>query len=142
MKRYALLALVTAFLVAADDPKDDLKKLEGTWTLTSGEKDGKNEAEKTIKTAKLVIKGDQHDVKIGDDTFKGTHKIDPSKKPKAIDATDTDGPFKGKTVHGIYEVDGDTFKVCFAKPGDDRPKEFSTKSGTGHILHVWKKDKK
>ncbi len=142
MKRSALLALVAGFLIAADDPKDELKKLEGTWTMVSGEKDGKPVAEQTIKAAKLVIKGDQHDVKIGDEGYKGTHKIDPSKKPKTIDATDTDGPFKGKTVHGIYELDGDTFKVCFAKPGEDRPKEFSTKSGTGHILHVWKREKK
>lgn len=142
MKRYALLALVAGFLIAADDPKDELKKLEGSYTMVSGEKDGKSLPEKTIKTAKLVIKGDQHDFRIGDETFKGTLKVDPSKKPKTIDATDTEGPFKGKTLHGIYELDGDTFKVCFAKPGEDRPKEFSTKSGTGHILQVWKKEKK
>jgi len=142
MKRYALLALVAGLLVAADDPKDEAKKFEGTWTMVSGEKDGKSLPEQTIKTAKLVIKGDQHDVKIGDDAFKGTHKVDPSKKPKAIDVADTEGPFKGKTVLGIYEMDADTFKICFAEPGKDRPKEFSTKSGTGHILHVWKKEKK
>lgn len=142
MKRYALLVLVAGFLVAADDPKDELKKLEGTWKMVSGEKDGKTLAEQTIKMAKLVIKGDHHDVKIGDDNLKGTHKVDPSKKPKNIDASDTEGPFKGKTVLGIYELDGDNFEVCFAEPGKDRPKEFSTKSGTGHILHVWKKEKK
>jgi uncharacterized protein (TIGR03067 family) len=142
MKPYFLLALVAGFLIAADDPKEDLKKLEGTWTMVSGEKDGKPVPEQTIKIAKLVIKGDQHDVKIGNDAYQGTHKIDPSKKPKTIDATDTEGPFKGKTVYGIYESDGDTFKVCFAKPGDERPKEFNTKAGTGHIMHVWKKEKK
>jgi uncharacterized protein (TIGR03067 family) len=142
MKRYTWLVLVVGFLIAADDPKDELKKLEGSWTMVSGEKDGKPLAEQTIKTAKLVIKGDQHDVKVGDDVFKGTHKVDPSKKPKTIDATDTEGAFKGKTVLGIYDLEGDNFKVCFAEPGKERPKEFSTKSGTGHILHVWKKEKK
>src|ERR1700730_15039817 len=101
MKRYALLVLVAGFLVAADDPRDELKKLEGTYTLVSGEKDNQKLPEQTIKTAKLVIKGDQHDVKIGDDTFKGSHKVDPSKKPKTIDVTDTEGPFKGKMVLGI-----------------------------------------
>ncbi|OAI54878.1 hypothetical protein AYO44_14100 [Planctomycetaceae bacterium SCGC AG-212-F19] len=138
----ALLALVAGVLVAADDPAAEAKKFEGAWTMVSGEKDGKGLPEPSVKTAKLVIKGDQHDVRIGDDTFKGTHKLDPTKKPKTIDATDTEGPFKGKTVLGIYELDGDSFKVCFAEPGKDRPKEFSTKSGTGHILHVWKKEKK
>src|SRR6516162_6671914 len=116
MKRYALLALAAGLLVGADDPKDELKKLEGTWTMASGEKDGKALAEQAIKGAKLVFKGDQHDVKVGDDIFKGTHKVDPSKKPKTIDATDSEGPFKGKTVLGIYELETDTFKVCFAEP--------------------------
>ena len=68
--------------------------------MVSGEKDGKSLPEQTIKTAKLVIKGDQHDFRIGDETFKGTLKVDPSKKPKTIDATDTEGPFKGKTLYG------------------------------------------
>src|SRR5262249_28291224 len=95
-----------------------------------------------VKSAKLVIKGDEHDVKVGKDVFKGTHKIDPSKKPKTIDAMDTEGKFKGKTSQGIYELEADTFKVCFAEPGKDRPKEFSTTKGTGHILHVWKREKK
>lgn len=142
MKRYALLALVAVFLVAADDPKDELKKLVGTWMMVSGEEDGQKFAEQTIKGAKMVIKGDQYDVKIGEVTFMGTLKVDPSKKPHAIDATETEGPFKGKTTLGIYELEGDSFKVCFAKSGEDRPKEFRTKSGTGHILHTWKREKK
>src|SRR5262245_36308446 len=75
MKRYAVMAIVAGFLVAADDPKDELKKLEGTWTMVSGEMDGKALSADTIKAAKLVIKGDIHDVKVGDDVFKGTHKV-------------------------------------------------------------------
>ena len=142
MKRCVLLAMVAAFLIAADDPKDVLKKMVGTWVMVSGEKDGKKLPDDVIKSAKLIIKGDMHDVKVGDDAFKGTHKVDPSKKPPTIDAMDTEGVFKGKTSLGIYDLEGDTFKVCFAEPGKDRPKEFSTKSGTGHIIHVWKREKK
>lgn len=142
MKRYALLVLAAGFLVAADDPKDELKKLEGTYTMVSGEQKGEKLSDQVVKNAKLTIVGDKHSVKVGDDTIIGTHKVDQAKKPAQIDATDTEGPFKGKTVQGIYELDGDNFKVCFAEPGKDRPKEFSTKSGTGHILHVWKREKK
>jgi uncharacterized protein (TIGR03067 family) len=141
MRAHAWFVLVAGLLLAAD-AKDDLKKLEGTWTMVSGEKDGKKFSADVVKGAKLVFKGDTHDVKVGDDIFKGTHKLDPSKKPAAIDAMDTEGAFKGKTTLGIYDLEGDTFKVCFSAPGKDRPKEFSTTAGTGHILHVWKKEKK
>jgi len=145
MKRYALLALAAGLLVAAapnDDAKNDLKKLEGTWVLASGENDGKKISADTLKTGQLMIDGDKHTVKVSDTTYKGTHKLDPSSKPKTIDITDTEGPFKDKTVLGIYELDGDEFKICYAAPGKDRPKDFSAKEGTGYHCHIWKREKK
>jgi uncharacterized protein (TIGR03067 family) len=141
MRTHALLIVAAGLLIAAD-AKDDLKKMDGTWTMVSGEENGEKLPEKNVKTAKLVIKGDMHTVQIGDVTIKGTHKLDPSKKPAAIDAMDTEGPFKGKTTLGIYEIADDTFKVCFAGPGKDRPKEFTTKGGAAVLYHVWKKEKK
>ena len=45
-------------------------------------------------------------------------------------------------MKGIYEIDGDNYKVCFAPPGKDRPKEFSSKGDEGLTLSVWKKAKK
>ena len=140
MKRSALLVLVGGFLVAADAPKDELKKLEGTWTMESGEQKGEKLSSQVVKNAKLTIVGDKHTVKVGKDTIIGTHKVNPAKKPAEIDATDTEGPYKkGKTTLGIYKLEGDQFTVCFAPPGKDRPKEFTTKSGTGELLHIWKK---
>jgi uncharacterized protein (TIGR03067 family) len=137
------LAVITALLVTPpDDAKEDLKKLEGVWKLVSGEKDGKIIDDATLRTARLVIKGDTHTVKVGEDSFIGTHKVNPDQKPKAIDAMDTEGTYKGKTSLGIYEIKGDEFKVCFAPPGKERPKEFTSKSGTGNMVHVWKRETK
>ena len=39
----------------------------------------------------------------------------------------------------IYKIEKDVWTVCFALPGKERPKAFSTKSGTGEFIHVWKK---
>ena len=146
MRSKALLVLLPLSLLAAeaaqDTAKEDLKKLEGAWVMVSGEDKGEKLSEQTIKSAKLTLVGDKHTVKVGTDTIIGTHKLDPSKKPKEIDAMDTEGPFKDKTGLGIYKLEGDQFTVCFAPPGKDRPKEFTTKSGSGQLLHVWKRDKK
>lgn len=144
MRLHAALVLSVGLLIAADakDDKVDLKKLEGAWVMVSGEEKGEPLAEKTIKGAKLTIEGDKHTVKVGDETIVGTHKLDAGKKPKEIDAMDTEGPFKGKTTLGIYKVSGNEFTVCFAPPDKDRPKEFTTKSGTALFVHVWKRQKK
>src|SRR5262249_19704379 len=109
---HALLLVPVAFLlIAAEDAKKDLKKLEGTWSLVSGELAGQKLPEDAVKNSELTIKGNKHTVKVGDDTFIGTHKVNPDKSPKAIDTMDTSGPFKDKTLLGIYEVHGDEFKV-------------------------------
>ena len=73
---------------------------------------------------------------------KGTQILDPSKQPKATDVTVTEGPDKGKTFLGIYELTADDFKVCFAAPGKARPTEFTAKEGSGQLLQLWRREKK
>ena len=48
---------------------------------------------------------------------------------------------KGKTTLSIYEIEGDTLKICSVEPGKDRPTEFSSKPGSGHFLRVFKREK-
>lgn len=143
MKLQALLVVSVGLLLAAQsgggDASSDSKKLQGTWKMVSGEKDGKEIPEDVIKSARLVIKGDKHYVKVGEELFVGTHKLDATTKPKSIDAMDTEGPGKGKTMLGIYEIKGDEFKVCFGEPDSPRPKKFTSKNG---FIHVWKRVKK
>lgn len=147
MKLKALLVLTVGFLIAADAneekaAKKELKRLEGTYVLVSGEDKGEKFPEKIIKDAALTIEGDKHTVKLGEVMIVGTHKVDPSKKPKEIDGMDTEGPNKGKTTLGIYKLEKGEFTVCFAPPEKARPTEFTTKSGTGVFVHVWKREKK
>jgi len=124
-----------------DAAREELKKLEGTYVMVSSEAKGDNLPETTIKNAKLTFEGNKHTVKVGENTFIGTQKVDTTKKPKEIDMTDTEGPFKGKTLLGIYKLENGEYTACFAPPGKERPKEFTTKSGTGEFIHVWKKQK-
>jgi uncharacterized protein (TIGR03067 family) len=72
----------------------------------------------------------------------GTFKLDPTKRPKTIDITFTEGKHKGKTVPGIYEIESDAFRVCIARDGDERPAEFSARLGSGRTLVVYKREKK
>jgi uncharacterized protein (TIGR03067 family) len=70
-------------------------------------------------------------------------RLDPTKTPKEWDFVRSTGPNSGKTMMAIYEWDGDdAYKFCFDPSGKARPKEFKTKAGSGHVLHVWKREKK
>lgn len=139
-------ALVVSLLMGphaptADDPKGE-KTFDGTWSLSSGEADGKKLTAKELKDGKLVIKGADYTVTLADKgTVKGTQKPNPKTDPKSIDITDSDGPNKGKTCLGIYELKGDEFRVVFAPPGKPRPTKFATAADSGQWMHVWKRVK-
>ena len=148
MRLLALLITAAAALpILADPPQDDavkkeLKKLEGSWATVSIEAAGQKVTdEDKIKTRKLSTKGDKYTLKVGDETVQGTIEINPTKKPKTIAVKPESGTNKGKTLLGIYELDGDSLKICLALPGKDRPAAFATAAENGQQLVVYKREK-
>jgi uncharacterized protein (TIGR03067 family) len=121
----------------------ELAKLSGVFDVTLFERDGKKYSDEQIKKMKVDQLGPKwsfHDGETGTVT-EGTDRVFLDKSPKAIDSTYTNGPAKGKTVLGIYELSGDTIKYCWAEPGKDRPKEFGSKAGSDLTLMILKKAK-
>jgi uncharacterized protein (TIGR03067 family) len=139
-----IVVLVFAGAAGAQDAvKKEMVQLEGEWSMVSGEANGQPMPPEAVKTGKRVAKDGQTTITIGGQVyFTAKFTIDPTKKPKAIDYAMTEGPTKGKTHLGIYELDGDTVKFCFAAPGKDRPTEFTAKAGSERTLSVWKRAKK
>src|SRR5262245_5653058 len=125
-----------------DAAKTELKKLEGVWQITSGEQDGKSID--SIKRDEVTVSRDNftvhHDGKV---EFTATIQLDPNKKPKAVDLRITSEKHKGKTVLGIYELNGDDLKLCITGAGaKSRPTDFSAKPGSDYLAVVLKREKK
>jgi len=156
MRKYALALGVSLLfvgvgaLLATDNAKDeaikkDRKRYEGTWQVVALEVDGNKVAEENAKKITVINEADgkwtiEAEGKV---LARGTSAIDPTKKPKTVDLTATEGENKGKTALGIYEFsDDDTRKVCLAMVGKERPTEFAAPSGSGHILAVLKRVKR
>jgi uncharacterized protein (TIGR03067 family) len=146
------LALAATLAVAAEAAASADKKpaardqdaLQGKWGVKSQEVGGRlspDEAEEVrleFDGAKLkLMRGDQA-------IAAGTFTIDASQQPKRLDLSVTlaDEPgVEGKTVHGIYELKGDTLKWCTTQPGsDDRPSNFETKE-TQHMMVTCERQK-
>jgi uncharacterized protein (TIGR03067 family) len=150
MKRvlvFAVIALTTisASAARADDKeavKKDLEQFQGEWSMVSGSANGYGIPDSMRKDLKRVCKNDEITVTNGDQLFmKAKITIDPSKKPKTIDYDVIDGPTKGKKLLGIYELDGDKLKSCFAAPDMERPSDFTAKVGDKRTSSVWKREK-
>jgi uncharacterized protein (TIGR03067 family) len=147
MRLRLLSVLAVGLLLGADAPREDsakkeLEKFQGDWVAVSYTVDGKEVGDDELKTIRLTVKGADSTFKRGDKTGHGTYKLGPSKDPKEIDISHDDGPDKGKTALGVYEVEGEKLKICLAAPGvKERPKELASKPGSGHTLEVWKRAK-
>jgi len=136
------LVLLTSLFATADDANKEYDRFEGTWKFISVEVEGMKVPEDMIKGQRLTCKGTQFSAEGMGETFKGTFKADASKKPKTIDVHFTEGPEKGNTLLGIYELEGDVYKVCLGMPGKPRPTEFASKPGSGHVLEILHREKK
>lgn len=128
---------------AADKATKELKKFQGTWNIESSEAGGQQLPAADLKEFVVTYEGDKHTVKKGDQVVQvGTQKLDPSQSPKAIDVTMIEGPNKGAVMLGIYEISGDTLKVCFDAAGKTRPTEFKSAPGSTTFVNVHKRVKK
>jgi uncharacterized protein (TIGR03067 family) len=141
---FLILGLFAAASSADDDAvKKDMTAMNGEWTMVSGVSNGKAMAEDRIKTGRRIIKDGVTELKFNNMAYlTAKFTIDPAKKPREIDYTVTEGTNKGKMTKGIYELDGDTLKFCFAQPDADRPTKFESAEDSGHVYSVWKRAEK
>ena len=121
--------------------KKDSDGLQGTWKLVSAMKDGEALPKDKVKQTTIVIKDDTFsfpDLAEYATSKEGTIKLDATKNPKQMDATSTEK----EVMLGIYELEGDRYKVSFAPTGKPRPSELASKPGSGNLLQIWKRKKK
>jgi uncharacterized protein (TIGR03067 family) len=119
--------------VAADKPapkRPDKERIQGTWVVVAWEEDGEENKRKVEerKKHKYTIKG----ASITESTLLGhvgKIKLDPDKKPAALDVEAT--IFEQKVnYYFVYEfVDDDTLRICSKPYGLERPKELTSKGG-------------
>jgi uncharacterized protein (TIGR03067 family) len=133
MKSHRLLTLVvglglTACARGADAPKKAPGPLDGTWAVV--------EEAGGFGPKRLIFNGETLALEFGKgEKKKAQIKLDPTAKPKRIDF------HAGKDNNpGIYQLDGETLKICFTIEGQERPAEF--KAGKGVILISLKREGK
>jgi uncharacterized protein (TIGR03067 family) len=138
-----LCSVAIAFGVrqARADKKDTLnddKQILGTWTVVYFDEGGQKAPKGMLKEFKVTFTADgKMKAKQGKKEQEFTWKLDPSRKPRQFDATNT----KGWTVRGIYALDGDDLTLCWARRGD-RPTEFACKKGAPVVYQVLRREKK
>jgi len=123
-----LLALAVIVLGLATAPSQDAKRdderLRGTWEVISLVEGGKEMPDQKGQTTITFLGKGKLRVKVKDQTSEGTYKLDPSRSPKWVEMSKD-----GDTFLGIYELKGDTLRLCFATgAGKERPTRFESRT--------------
>ncbi len=139
----ALLATLAAAAPAdkAAGPTDDHARLQGNWTAVSGEQDGQKLADDAVKGVRVTFDGDEVSFFPKQDKSRVTFRLESAGTPRGLTMTAQEGPDKGKSIPGIYELQGDRLKLCVAlKPGTARPPAFAAPADSGLLLLVLRRE--
>jgi RNA polymerase sigma factor (sigma-70 family) len=108
---------------AAEKPRSDKERIQGTWIPVSVEQNGAELPKEKFEGGKMVLTEDKITLHVLEKVSEGTYTIDPDKKPKEIDMT-----FGNACMMGLYELKGATLKVVMSERG--RPSDFDSAGAT------------
>lgn len=116
----------------------DAKAIQGTWAIVSAEIGGELFPVEAFNNVQLVLKDGTYKLAIDE----GIYKLLDADGRKGIDVIGEKGPNKGKTIPAIYEIKGDSMKICYDLDGKTRPGKFETEKGTRQFLATYKRVEK
>ena len=144
MKKLLCITFIASLCLtsfAADDSAD-LKALQGSWVPVKAELGAQPLLGDVLKKITLTLTNHDYEVAIsGEQSDFGTWSIDTSSKPKGMTIVGTKGPNAGRTFPCIYEIEGDTLRICYDLSGAKRPTEFKTPTGTKLYLVTYNRKK-
>ncbi len=116
----------------------DLERVQGDWIAAELIANGNRLDADALANIKLNIKGNDYSVDTENGPSTGTFKLITSSSPKSMDVTTLDG----NELPAIYEISGDTFRVCYAVNGGSRPTELKSAEGSDHVSVTYKRKSK
>ena len=128
--KYLITSFVWVLAVVGsngEEAKETDLKLDGTYTIVSGERDGAALPDAEVKGAKVTFKGDKvyGTDKDKKEFFAASFKIDSSKNPHKIMMVST-APKSGEKASGVISMEGKTLKISYNLPGGEVPSDFKT----------------
>ena len=109
----------------------DLDLLQGSWSIVEMEMDGQAAPAAMLSGAGIVVEGDRFTSLGMGDVYTGTLTLNARRKPRQFELHFDAGPEKGATNFGIYQLTADTWKLCLATRGTERPARFESTPGSG-----------
>lgn len=137
-----LLALGVGWVGGApcDRPVSAEEGLIGTWKAIALEQNGEPVTLENAQDTRLVFTAKTYAIRKGKDTLeRGAYHVEAGPGLASIDLRPENGPDKGRTLKGVYQIEGGALLMCIGTPSAPRPTALAATSGTNHLLFTYKK---
>ena len=111
-------------------------RLQGVWKATQMTARGEKVDAEMVSKIKLTIEKETYHVESPEFSDQGTFTVNEAASPKTLDVVTANGD----RMSAIYEISGDTMKVCYALGGVARPTRFDGES-QDLVLAVYQRQK-
>jgi uncharacterized protein (TIGR03067 family) len=142
-----LLALIlgTCLLVGcgathAANPAQETANWQGTWKMVSCIANGQTEP----GDVQWIVDGDHYTISVDGQNHVDPYNftLDPSKKQIDVFHHDTPKGTYGGSLKGIYELEGDSLKVCYDLTGQKYPKSFDASRSSRQVIYEFRRERK
>jgi uncharacterized protein (TIGR03067 family) len=118
------------------DPADDARAWQGAWRMVSTTYDG----EPQPGDMEWIVDGDHYTIRLNGQSHEDpyTFTLDTSRKRIDVFHHETPPGTSGGSLKGIYEINGDSLKVCYDLTGQQYPQSFSANRGSRQVLYVFR----
>jgi uncharacterized protein (TIGR03067 family) len=121
----------------ASPTTDDTQAWQGTWKLVSCVANGTPQ----MADMQWIVSGDQYTIRLDGKTGGDPYmiKLDPQQKHVDVFHHDTPPGTYGGKLKGIYDVEGNSLKVCYDLKGQKYPTSFDAGRGSAQVMYEFKR---
>ena len=132
------VSLFSVPALRADEPKD----FHGKWEYVEWHHAGEKLPEEKHKSLVLVIGPKDCRVEAEDKLLSvATYKVGEVNKRRTVELDISHGEFKDQKMLAIFEIDGDTMRVCYDLEGKEFPTVFKSTKENKWVLVTYKRKK-
>ena len=113
--------IVPAGSTTEPSTRSDDANIQGKWRVVFSEDSGRSAPPEALRDILFVITKDTMTMEVGGRKQESIYKLEPSTSPKSIDLTTN-----GQTKPGIYDLQGDTLRICLSEKSNVRPTAFDS----------------
>ncbi len=137
----APLAAILLLMAGAAVNAEQAASLNGVWQAENAEIDGRKLPAAMVASMRLTLRNGAYQSQSKTLAEEGTYVTNTTMSPHWLDIRSAKGATKGTQTVAIFELAGDTLKICYKIQGGERPESFSTNPGNYQLLVTYKRVK-